>query len=327
VVDADATATLLMNSEHGTFTTAATAGDRSYAVQTVSSQTKVSFSIAHWVAAHKEPLALVSPANDYRFCAEIDALQNWPSRSLACIPMLAHDKVVGVIQVFNKREGPLFSDAELDLLSAVASQAALVIENTRLIEALAEKNRLLSTLTEAARKVASGPDLRSVLEEVLQATVSILGGNAASVLLLDKESGELCFEAALGDKGFLLRHLRLPAGRGIAGWVAKEKETVYVPDVSSDPRFDPSVSTLVGLEVTSILAAPLLIRKEAIGVLEVLNPAADEIEMKIALISCFADHAALAVNNSQLSQEAQARAAAPKTKPKPRSPRRRSAPS
>jgi len=311
IVDAEAAAILLFDAESATFTTAAKAGDRANAVNSLAPGMIAPDSIAHWVAKQEEPLAMAFPTNDHRFSPGIDGLEGRTLRSLACIPMLAQDKTVGVIQVFNRRESPLFLDSEIDLLSALANQAALVIENARLIETLAEKDRQLSSLVEVATKVASSLDLRTVLVEILNAAVSVLGGNAASILLVDKQSGQLFFEAALGDRGLLVERYNLPPGRGIAGWVVKERSPVYVRNAPEDPRFDATVGHLVGLEVHSVLAAPLNVRDESIGVIEVLNPPEGGETEKLTLISAFADHAALAVNNARLLEEARSQLAAP----------------
>ncbi len=83
-----------------------------------------------------------------------------------------------------------------------------------------------------------------------------------AILLLDKETQELCVRSQIGwDDGH--DKLRLPVGHGITGIAAKKKRPLYVPDVTKDPRYISSAKT-----TRSELAIPMMVRDEVVGVLD-----------------------------------------------------------
>jgi GAF domain-containing protein len=72
-----------------------------------------------------------------------------------------------------------------------------------------------------------------------------------------------------------LAEIRFPAEQGIAGWVLAHDQAVLVPDVSTDPRFYTGVDRATHMTTRALLCAPLRSRSGNIGVIEVVNPAAN----------------------------------------------------
>ncbi|MFI6603928.1 GAF domain-containing protein [Nonomuraea sp. NPDC050536] len=122
----------------------------------------------------------------------------------------------------------------------------------------------------AARLFA--PDVH---DELLRSSVRLarlaFGAAAASVFLYDRERDELVFEASSGVGEDRLIGLSIPAGHGIAGWVWSTGETILVRDVDKDDRFDRQFATDTGYVPSEIIAAPLELGDEPIGVIEVLD--------------------------------------------------------
>ncbi|HLB63773.1 MAG TPA: ATP-binding protein [Anaerolineales bacterium] len=90
-------------------------------------------SIAGWVFTRREPLLVQDALSDPRFFREVDILTSFQTRSVLGVPMYTKDKTLGVIEAVNKREGA-FDDEDLRLLEALAAQASVAIENTRLFQ-------------------------------------------------------------------------------------------------------------------------------------------------------------------------------------------------
>lgn len=86
--------------------------------------------IAGWVATHREPLIANNPRQDVRFSLEIDEEFSFVTRSILGVPMIARGKLIGVIELLNKRDG-LFADADATLLLILAQVAAIALEETR----------------------------------------------------------------------------------------------------------------------------------------------------------------------------------------------------
>jgi GAF domain-containing protein len=100
---------------------------------------------------------------------------------------------------------------------------------------------------------------------------SVFGAVAASVFLVDQDSGELVFEAVCGAGEDHLVGSRFPGDTGIAGWVASSGQPLLVDDVSQNPQFAPDAAKSTGYVPRSIMAAPLISNGECLGVLEVLD--------------------------------------------------------
>ncbi len=127
----------------------------------------------------------------------------------------------------------------------------------------------------AAGVLADDATHRALLGSIVEVARSIFGARAASVLLLDEATGELVFEAVVGEGEDTLVGRRFPAGTGIAGWVLATRQPLVLADVASDPRFSADTAKSTGFVPKGIMAVPLLHGEDALGVLEVLDRPAD----------------------------------------------------
>ena len=142
----------------------------------------------------------------------------------------------------------------------------------------------LALLQESHRRVAAVPGsiglatdeaFRSMLDRALRAFTrklgSLVNAERASLFLVDREHDELWLTVAQeADAG--VSELRVPAGSGIAGWVARTGETVRVDDAYTDPRFNPELDQRTGFRTRSVLSVPLVDgRGEVFGVSQLLN--------------------------------------------------------
>ena len=83
--------------------------------------------IAGWVAANREPLIVNEPRQDHRFFVEIDETFSYITRSILCVPMITHGRLIGVIQLLNKQGDQEFIEADATLLSILAQVAAIAL--------------------------------------------------------------------------------------------------------------------------------------------------------------------------------------------------------
>lgn len=95
---------------------------------------KMGEGIAGWVGLNRQPLLIDDCYNDPRFNKEFDLKSNFRTRSMICVPMIRKDKLIGVIQVINKKGDQIFSERDLNIFTILASQCAISIENARLTE-------------------------------------------------------------------------------------------------------------------------------------------------------------------------------------------------
>lgn len=118
--------------------------------------------VAGWVVQNREPLIVDDTTRDSRFYREVADQSGFATASLICVPMVARTHVVGVLEALNKGDGQHFSDDDVSLLMAFASQAAVAIENARLYAELREeRDRILAVeqdvRNQLARDLHDGP--------------------------------------------------------------------------------------------------------------------------------------------------------------------------
>ncbi|MCK6630469.1 MAG: GAF domain-containing protein [Anaerolineae bacterium] len=83
--------------------------------------------IAGWVARHREPLIVNNPRQDGRFSLDIDEEFSFVTRSILCVPMMARGKLIGVIELLNKRDDE-FTEADATMLLILGQVAAIALE-------------------------------------------------------------------------------------------------------------------------------------------------------------------------------------------------------
>jgi PAS domain S-box-containing protein len=161
--------------------------------------------------------------------------------------------------------------------------------------------RELTFLHETSQLVSASLDLDSVLQSLMTQIRNYFQVEAASVALLDEDTGDLTFLVAVGEGAAEVTGLRLDEGVGIAGWVVKTGQPAIVPDVHSDERFCAGVDEKTGLYTRALLAVPVKSEGRPIGVIEILNPASGAFDRDAQrLLLAASGLAAAAIRNAAL---------------------------
>ncbi len=141
-----------------------------------------------------------------------------------------------------------------------------------------------------------------LLRSITRVAQHLFNAAACSLALLDDAEEELSFLVASGEGAEEVVGMRVPVGRGIAGWCVTSGQPIAIADVRKDPRFAADVAQSTGYVPQSILAMPLQTERRMIGVIEVLDrseSARDE-RRDMELLGMFAEQAALAIENSRV---------------------------
>ena len=141
------------------------------------------------------------------------------------------------------------------------------MQDTR-IESLNDK---LATLMEVAALVNSNHNLETVVSHAVSSACRLTGAETGSLLLLDPATGELQFAIVLGQQESSLKHVRIPKGQGIGGWVAENNTAIIIPDVQADERFYRVTDSSTDFVTSSMIAVPLHVKGRVIGVLQAIN--------------------------------------------------------
>lgn len=139
---------------------------------------------------------------------------------------------------------------------------------------------------------------RALLQSIVDVARTIFGAQASSIFLLDEEADELVFEAVSGQGEDSLVGTRFPSSTGIAGFALVTRQPIVVDDLDNDPRFARDRAKQTGYVPTSIVASPLLHEERALGVLSVLDRAADRpfALAELELLSRFSTQAAIGLD-------------------------------
>ena len=136
LLEGESASLLLVDEETGdlVFQVATRAGDERIAGTVV----PAGQGIAGWVVEHAEPAVVASPREDPRFYGGIDESSEFQTRNLVAVPLKVKDRVIGVVEVLNKREGRDFDEKDLEIALALTNQAAIAVDNARLYARLAD---------------------------------------------------------------------------------------------------------------------------------------------------------------------------------------------
>jgi serine phosphatase RsbU (regulator of sigma subunit) len=186
----------------------------------------------------------------------------------------------------------------------VRSQMDLLARFAAVVLALAERRgamKELSSIIEATKKLNSTLDLGELIHIILQIATRQTGAERGTVFLVDRERNEIWSLVGLGLEQQVIR---LPADRGIAGWVAREGAALRLENAYEDPRFEPDIDRKLGFKTHQLLCLP--IRNEAgaiIGVLQLLNKQEGFGDEDEAFLDALSAHVALALEKAQLHRE------------------------
>jgi len=135
----------------------------------------------------------------------------------------------------------------------------------------------VASLYEITKVINSGYDLEYVLRFVSKEIVSLLNAETASVMLLDESGTELLSKASFGLTPEEERNITFRVGEGVAGWVVQNGLSARIGDVSQDNRF--KVSEHQVNKIVSLLAVPLKIHNNIIGVLTATHSIKDAFDL------------------------------------------------
>ena len=222
------------------------------------------------------------------------------------IPLLVNDQAIGVLVVFDKAIRR-WSDDEVSLLTAFADQASLALEKARLLSEAETRER-------QATQLASNHDLDSVLDLIVQQAVELTGGQGGVLFEYDVERGGLAV-ATVHQMGPDMAEIFVLPGEGYAGRVFVERRAIWSDDLVGNVSelsalyADDNSKKIITEQyeewgVVGIIAAPIIIREEVYGVLDVVFDQHREFTSEeVNLVQNLADSAAVAINNARFVQE------------------------
>jgi len=261
--------------------------------------------LAGWVVKNRHAAYVPSTREDPRWLQRVLEIEQGVSKSAISVPLIARNRVVGVLTLVHPDEGHFTTD-DLDLLTAIAEQAGVAVENARLFAAEQQRRQFALTLQEIARSINSTLHPSKVFPMILEQLKRVVDYDSASIFVI--EAGELHLVAALGfSDDSMLKTIRLPAdGTHLMGQVLATGEPRVVNDVQAEKDWLPLSGPDEMLCIRSWIGAPLLVQDRAVGVLNVDCHNPDSYgPTQVELVTAFAHQAATAVANARLYADSQ----------------------
>ena len=239
----------------------------------------------------------------------VAAVELGGARSALAVPMLKEGEIIGAFALARQEVRP-FTEKQIALVTNLAAQAVIAIENTRLLGELRESLQQQTATADVLKAISRSTfDLRAVLNTLVESAARLC--EAQTSFLFRRDGANFIWTAGHGHTPEYLEQWKdrpVSPNRGSAvGRAAAEGTIVHIPDVFEDPEYTSWDSQKAG-RYRSVLGVPLLREGIPIGVLGLTGSKPRSFSNKqIELVTTFADQAAIAIENARLFDEVQAR--------------------
>jgi GAF domain-containing protein/nitrogen-specific signal transduction histidine kinase len=240
--------------------------------------------------------------------------------SILAVPMTLSGRTVGMLSAQSYQPN-VYTEDDLQILSTLANQAAVAIQNSRLFnetERLARELEMrvvertaqlqheqqnTETLLRILTEVSASLDLDRALNRTLALLNDAIGAEQGTIMLLNAEDNLLHFRAGYGYLSDKVsgegRGFKLKIGEGLAGWVVGRREPALINDLVNDPRWVRTSAS--SREHRSAIAMPLLVAEDVIGVLMVFHRKPSYFSGELLnMVKAIAGQVAVAINNAHL---------------------------
>jgi signal transduction histidine kinase/putative methionine-R-sulfoxide reductase with GAF domain len=248
---------------------------------------KVGHGVAGLVAKTGEPIRIEDAYRDSRFEQEWDLLTGYRTNNILAAPLKNHvGRTIGVIQVLNKRGASSFTGDDEAILGALGMQAAVAIDNSRLMLSLIQKNqqlvetkeqlerkfRELSLLFELERATARATSVDELALATLTQVTMACNARGGAILLADEETGDLVERRYDRQGNGTLERRPAKNGEGFLGATMEAQSPVLLHDLAADPR----AREAADFPVTSVLSVPLEGDSSPLGAIAVFTTEDEE---------------------------------------------------
>ncbi len=234
------------------------------------------------IALHNQPMAILDVLKEPLY-KEKDLAKKEGLVSMLSVPMCIKERVIGVINCYTSYPHP-FSKSEEEMLTAVANQAAICIENSGLMETL---------------------DIDEILRLVLEGVTKNIGFDRARLYLVNEKKNILECKMAVGVGEGKIKGVTLPldSEESIVARSIFEKKPFVIPDASQDLRVNPVIKEKFNLH--SLVVIPLLAKEKALGAIAAdhVEPGKNVTRETLESVMTFAQQAGLAIHNAFMYEE------------------------
>ena len=266
-----------------------------------------------------EPLMIHDPSAVDDMGSIIYGKEEAPQSTLA-VPMLLGGRAIGMLSA-QSYQANVYTESDLQVLSTLANQAIVAIQNGRLFNEtqrlaqeleqrviertsqLQQEQQNTEMLLRILTEVSSSLDLDRALNRTLALLNDAIGAEQGTIMLRGAEDNMLHYRAGYGYLSDKIsgerRSFKLKIGDGLAGWVVANREPVLIDDLLEDERWVTNASS--SREHRSAMVVPLLVAEDVIGVLMVFHRKVEFFSAeRLNMVKAIAGQVSVAINNAHL---------------------------
>ncbi|MGF2035843.1 MAG: GAF domain-containing protein [Nostoc sp. CmiVER01] len=235
-------------------------------------RTPITVGIPGHVASTGEYLNISETSTHPLFSPELEKQMGYKIHNILCMPVISSkNQTVAVVQLANKTGNIPFNHDDEERFRDFAASIGIILESCQSFYVAARNQRGATALLRATQTLGQSLDLEATLQIVMEQARILMQADRSTLFLYRKELSELWTKVAAAD-GTNLIEIRIPANRGIAGYVASTGEALNISDAYKDPRFDPTTDRKTGYVTRNILCLPVFnSANELIGVTQLIN--------------------------------------------------------
>lgn len=254
--------------------------------------------ISGWVAKYGEAQNIKDLSKDPRFK---NPLRRDNIKTQLSVPLKIKENTIGVLNIFNRLEKLTFTEEDKELLTLLAGQLAITLENSRLYEEAQKEIWEKQSLLVITRKMISTVGIEELLKVILEVGIEVVEGESGSLMLVDEKEEILKVEVSYGIKEDL-KGRKIKIGESISGWVAKYGEPILIQDEKDLSKFS---NLQERKDVQTAICVPLKIKDKTIGVLSINNKTENRkfISKDLKVLAAIAAQADVAIERNRLYEE------------------------
>lgn len=217
------------------------------------------------------------------------------------LPLFVGQDPIGAMGLFKKGRGDPFHRDQLEMMQSIASMAAIAIKNAQLYREAQRSAEESHALIETSSSISTSLDLPRVLQMIAEQVRELLDADGSRIHMLDPSDNELKTLVADDPQATAMMDMSIQPSAGLVGHVLQTGEAMIVNDPTSDPR-SLQVPGTPDEERECLSFAPLNIRQRPMGVMVVrrLGQHRPFLPSDLHLLTAFASHAAVAIENADL---------------------------
>ncbi len=256
--------------------------------------------ISGWVLQNGQSVRSGNVTNDPRYIKVWDGIH-----SELCIPLVSRDKVIGVLDIETSKPNA-YTDKDENILSALASSAAIAFENAHLFQEQTRRSKIIETLAEIANEIATTRDVIPALEKISQRALELLKANHVAIYLVQDDNITLKPVTAYGMYRKEILSYSPKVGEGISGRVFLKGVPEIINHLSEDTRRVKVPGTPAeDAKTETLMSCPLILRGKPIGIINAWRLRQDGLfnETELNFLVSIANQASICIESGRLFQE------------------------